>query len=1107
DLLLTPGAVEPGEPAVCIEAGEADLFQHVRRTGKEDAFYFRVRMRDGVSVEAAQRTTLVVSSNEMHYWQDLEEIHADGLVTIHDADSRLLHLTGTGMDGLLDFRSITIRKSPVAYLVGGALGEGRPSRAESSPLPDVTRVTCGGPVTVRRFERPHYIRKFLVEMKTLKSFGLDEQSAVELLAELQTRMLEEDIKQEDRAGILRVAGEIIEDMAVSQGRELLETGAGDALVRSLYFMRYVSPNLDMEEMAFLRDLEKKLNDKDLDLGTGEGAASLTIITFDKDVVTATRPDTADLSALARKRGVAHDFKPPFVDSVQKCDRMVVYCREQATGEGSAAGAGIEPVKVEMRGGEGPVVIKSYGPRKATRKSLTLLQSARHAAVYTGRRAGAGRPGREEGKIVRKRLVLDGDVYIRRLGEPGEREEDRPAANTLYEAWGDKLEWNRETGNGRLSGAPGVRPTLTYSGTPVFAPVSSNGDRRVSASTVSASAADAIAFSQSDKDGPISARLLKDVVIERNEVTVDGEKRRDSLTAAGWVEMAFHRDALGRNKPAQTIFSSLDYLRALGRVNLKTADGQAWGDYLVHEGRKHEGRDVEMTILYKISEQNRGRLLGERPFTPCNWPLRAVMSSAGASDFLGVLPGRDSQGSRLQTYTVVCDGEIRYMRYPKNAPLAGKTIFLKNVKVTRSESGSRSDTTLEAAERVEMEFVRAARAGDDPDKSAVSASRLFAKGQVHLSEPVEEVGALKMREAAADTLTWRRLDAKDAARAGDRVVLEGAGTTAPEVRYTVTQKVKIKKDGRVVDTATEEERTVINCSADGGSITVFRLQAPGQGKMEDNYVLAKKEAHVRRTGATIDSSGRRKVDAPWDLRAGKVTTYYIPSTEGGMSSRVKKIIAEGNVVATSNRMTATGARGEWERIYRADIIERTTLFAAKGGTARVRLLGKDRRGRPVVTKMRCADRIVFERTIFDELVSPKIAARARATLTNTVRVDHLGYADRDEKLNRDITLTCDRLDVGFADILREKGKGAEEGRLDVERMTATGNAKYQVFELLKKEHKYPDHLVLTSEGRGGYIEYNKPGSGSMVGRMRGKRDERGRYIEEAVRTVYRYDRDT
>ena len=123
----------------------------------------------------------------------------------------------------------------------------------------------------------------------------------------------------------------------------------------------------------------------------------------------------------------------------------------------------------------------------------------------------------------------------------------------------------------------------------------------------------------------------------------------------------------------------------------------------------------------------------------------------------------------------------------------------------------------------------------------------------------------------------------------------------------------------------------------------------------------------------------------------MTTYYIPATERGTRSRVKKIVAEGNVVVTGAQMTASGARGEWERLYKADIVERITLDAAGEGTAQVRLLSKDRRDRPTDTTMRCADSIVFERTIYDELVNPEVAARAKAVLTNTVRVDHLGYA--------------------------------------------------------------------------------------------------------------------
>ncbi len=1109
DVLLTPEVVSPDDPAVRIEAGRADLFQHARMKGKDEIPYFRSHLRDGVNVEASQRTKLVVSSDEMFYWQDLRAIRADGPVTIRDADSRLLHLTGEEMDGMLDFRNLIVHKSPVAYIVGGAFEREASTHNASEPR-NVTRITCRGPVTVRRFERPHYIKAFLAELETLVSFGPARDEVVQLLAALQKRMLEEGVKHEDHAGILKLAGEAIEELSVPHGTRLIEQDDGGTLLRAISYLRYVSPDLNLKDLRLLQELKRKLDEKDLDLGTNVSTASMTIITFETDVVTATRaavPELAsDLAALADKQDIADDFSPPFVDSVQRCERMVIYCREEA-GAGRESAAGMEPIKIELHGGERPVVMESYEPRNARRKKLAMFQSAKDAAVYTERRTRVDSSGKERAKLVQKRLVLDGDVYVRRF----ERQE-KPKGELIaaIEARGNRLEWSRNTGEGRLSGTPEERPTLEYSSAPAMAPFSSSNGRPASAFTVDASAARSITLFQPRGEGPTRVRLLEDVEIKRYQITSDGKKQRDLLKAADWTDLTFRRSVLQSSEADQGIFSSLESVRALGNVYLNSSNGEAWGDYLVHGKGKENGRDVEITALYKIDEQNREELLGDEPFVTRNWPLRAVMAGRSGADFLGTLREERGGTGGFQTYTTVCDGEIRYIHFPEDARSAGKAIFLKNVRIRRTESGSPTATTLEAAERVELDFIRVAASGEESDKTATAPSKLYAQGKVRLSEPVEKGGTSKRQEALADTLTWVRLDAAAApgGKAADRVALEGTGTIAPEVRYTVTQKVDVKRNGRVVDTATEEEQTVITCSPDGGRITVFRLQDPAQcEKPEDNYILAEKEAHVHRTGATINSAGGREADAPWDVRAKKITTYYIPATEKGMRARVKKIIADGGVVAGSSRMTATGDRGVWERIYRADIVEHTTLYAGPGGAARIRLLSKDRRGRPVDTKMRCADRIIFTRTIYDELVSPKVAATAKAVLINTVRVDHLGHIDKSEKLNQDITLTCDRLDIEFSDILRQKGRGIEDSRLDIERMIAAGDAKYQVFELLKKDHKYPDHLVLTSEGRGGYIEYNKPGSGSALGRMRGKKNERGEYIEEAFRTVYQYDKDT
>jgi hypothetical protein len=757
----------------------------------------------------------------------------------------------------------------------------------------------------------------------------------------------------------------------------------------------------------------------------------------------------------------------------------------------------------LRGADKQVIIKSFGPRGAEHKDLDTVQSADLAEVYTARRIYQSPSGEQQTRFVQTRMVLDGAVSVQKFEH--KQESADIASTAVYEAVGDTLTWDRDLGTGRLVGTRQSRPTLTYSSAPAMAPASSAGGSGNVNTSIQASAADSIEFFRKAGESVTRVRLNRDVVIEHSEVSPEG-KRRDSLKAGVWVDMNFQQAALGGEQPQQNIFSNLDSMRALGKVDLVTDKGEAWGDYLTHEKAAFADKPAAVTTLYRVTDANRKELLGDEEFTVGgDWPLRAVMTGAGSSDFLAATSDQQAAG-QLETYTAVCGERIQYVDFTGATPAAGKVIFTKDVKITKTRAATAGQTTLDAAKTVELDFVNAAGSDPQASKRSFDPVRLYAEGQVHMMEPADSPGVSKLQEAKADRLTWARLSADEAGgKATDRVILDGGNGTAPEIRYSVVQQLEVTKEGGAVETHTQEEQTVVSCSADGGKITLNTLRDPAQReKPEDNYILAEGGAYVHRTGATTDAAGKRAEDAPMDLRAQKLTTYYIPATEQGASSRVKKIVAEGNVVAASDQMTATGEHGEWERIYQADIIERTVLTAAPGGTAQVRLIGKDRRGRPSDTTITCRDKVVFTRTIFDEGVSPNVASKADAVFTNAVSVERLGYADNDKKLNEDVYLACDQLNLKFSDMMRDKAAGPTG--LEIAQMAAAGKADYKVFDLLKEEHKYPDERVLFSDGKADYIEYNKEGTGLMM-RMKGKRSASGHLVEPAWRIVYQYDSDT
>lgn len=1106
DIVLSPGTLNQSDTAVTIRSDRASLYRHAREEDGGTSYFFHAYLFGGVNLAARSRTPLVLATEEMEYWQEQKRISGDRAVRIRDADGKLFCLTGVGMDGMLDMRNLTVREKPVAYMTGGAFGDTGGAVPASSQ--DVTRITCLGPVSMRRFERPDSIGAFLTEFEGLKALGFTEEALVDFLSELQANMRSEGVRFGDRPGVMAIAEDVAAKQKVSNSERLLGGEGAGALLRALQYLSQVSPSIDAADLATLRDIYGKIAGKDIDLSGENGLVALTLVTFEKNVRAATRPAPADIETIANRDEETNsaDFSYPFVDSTQECERMIVYCREEASAR-KTGGSGIEPVKVEMlRGPDKPVIIKSFGPKDAERKELDTVQTANLAEAYTARRTYTTPSNEERSRFVQTRLMLTGAVRVQKL-ERREGQDAGTPATAIYDASGDKLVWDRETGAGRLVGAAGNRPILTYSTAAPMSP-SSTADTGDTSSSVEASAAEAIDFYKPVGETTTRVKLSKDVIVERFEVS-PGKKRHDSLRAADWAEMVFRQDAMKSDAPGGGIFSNLDSMRALGRVDLVTNDGEAWGDFLAHEKRAVADRPAAVTTLYRITDANCKQLTGEDKFAASDWPLRAVMTGVGGTEFLGTT-ARDKSASVLETYTTVCDESIQYMDFTDTAMPASGAVFRKNARITKTQTGSATQTTLEAADHVDLDFVKARASGAAEAKKSLDLLRLYAEGQVHMTEPENKGAQSKLQEAKADRLTWTRLTAEEGGgKAADRALLEGAGATAPEVRYTVAEKVDVKKPDGTVETEMQEEQTIVTCSPDTGRITLHALRDAAQReKLEDNYVLAESGAHVHRTGATTDASGKRREDAPWDLRAEKVTTYYIPATEKGMGNRLKKIVAEGNVVAGNDQITATGAHGEWERIYQADIIERTTLTAAPGGTAQVRLMGKDKRGRPSDTIITCIEKIIFTRTIYDAVVSPQIAARADAVCTDTVSVERLGFADKDEKLNDDLYLNCDELRIKFADMLRSDSGGPAGGKLDVSQMIAIGNARYERHGLLKLEHRYPDERVMLGKGNGGYIEYNKTDTGgALVGVMRGTKNAQDRYVKEAQRWEYQHDKDT
>jgi hypothetical protein len=1031
------------------------------------------------------------------------------------------------MEGNLDFRSMTVGRKVVSYMVSNAFGDS--GGASASGPQGVTRITCDGPVTLRRFEQPEDIGLFLKQFdeKLKPIVKKDEGAVVAFIAELQKRMREESVAYDDKTKVLAIAGDVAEAQHLRNGKQLFKGEAGDALMETVDCLYSVSPDFDGNELALLRGISAKIDSKDIDLSGPDGLSTLTLVIFDTNVRAATRPSPMELGAMVEREDSANaaDFSAPYVDSTQECERMIIYCREQPS-DRKGGGQGIEPVKVEMMRGASQVVIRSFGPRSAERKELDTYQTCDRADIYTARRSEAASSGeQQQTRFVQTRMLLAGAVNIQKFeyrqkkdeppastGVEGETKGDDAALTAIYNATGEVVEWDRETGHGVLVGKASEKPTLTYSSAPSdmspdsTAKAGANG----TASNVVAYATNSIEFFRMANESMTRVRFNGDVVVERTEISARG-KRLDSLKHADWAEMVFRQSAAqGQPKalgPGGDIFSNLESMKALGKVDFLSDKGEAWGDYMTHEKGKHEGHAAAITTLYKITEANRKGLIGDAEFKPGDWPLMAVMTGAGGSEFLGTT--KDDNGPAcVESYTANCDESIQYVDYTEKMPVDGKVIFTRKVKIDKSRSDSKAVTTLEASRRVDMDFVRSVPAGESAPgaKGSFDLRRLYAEGNVHMTEPEEKGGVSKLQEAKGDRLTWTSITPEESGgKAADRVVINGAGDISPEIRYTVSQKVATKKADGTVETKTQEEQTIVTCAADGGKITVYTLHDPKQReKLEDNYVLAEGGASVHRTGATIDAAKKRQDEAPIVLKAQKLTTYYIPATEKGASSRVKKIIAEENVVATSDEMTAEGARGVWERFYQPDILEQTTLTAAPGGTAKVRFIGKDKRGRPTDTTITCSDKAVFNRTIYDAGVSPQIAAKGDAVFTNTVSVARLGFADKAKKLNEDLYLNCDQLKVTFADTLRNDNGSA--GRMDIQQMIASGKTTYQIFNLLKEEHKYPNDKVLYSEGKAEYLEYNKDNPRMML-RMKGKRGANGRLLEPADRYVYTYDPDT
>ncbi|MFH1551027.1 MAG: hypothetical protein ABIH04_10770, partial [Planctomycetota bacterium] len=1118
------------------------ILSQIERTIREERYNsFVADLRNNVRIEGEQKNNLLLTGEGLSYDDALKSAESDVGVRVSDRHERQMILSGNGMKGMVNFKTLTFHRDITAYFAGSQFSVGSRRAPESGTETGdgkeqrITKITCSGPMTLRRFDDIPVLYGFLETFDKFRAtFGsppLEEKYAADCLRFFQRRFAESFIAADDRELAEADIRQFFAQSLPEAGRASPADEQVSLLLDALQKLGALSGDVEIEDVQLLRKMTAMLDGGELNVDRNGNGVSLLIITFRNDVVAATRQtESKSLTEIEAEDSARLIFREPFIDSWQKCDRLTILLKQWSkTGpDGKNVLQDPEPEKIEMAGYDQPVLMKSFSPvpEGSNIMQLDSIRECRQAHIYLEPDS-----QKKDSPPKQSRIVLIGDVLVQQFRLPDTKDGEATSAVSkhLYEASGAVLIWDRKTGQAELLGRaePQRRDEL-----PVWAGVENLREQppQIGYSSLTAGARSSQGEDHAAVVGRCSDRIEMDDVDEtRSRVTLYEDVKLDmsragaaagdpleTLQARNWVELTFDKRRENRGG-RETVFGGVESLEAAGEARTCGEKGQTWSDMLTYRVDRFADRPAKILILHRLTPANRDALLRGR-ISPQgrDWPLRAVMQSDSPPGFLDTDREEKTREENVPgTYTADCNDKITYIEFDDDAASpaeAAVVIFDKDVTLEKQSAGSRDISTLRAKDRVTLRFVAKEPRRKEGSSLMLELVSLRADGRAFVSEPRTGTDTTRIQQAEGDIITWRRPppagpgSASNGAAVPEKTVIAGNGFTAPRLR-TVTDKPKESKTPIPSGNLRVTEETILHCTKDGGVITIY--QSAGAGSPEK--LTAEKDAHTRQTRAVHGPGGRKPAEEVLHMGAGTLKVFMVPDERSKSGVTLKRIEAYDNVLISSRAFTAHSHKAVWERLYEADVIENTYLYATPRGNPRVEMRRRDSNGRSGRTVMTCTQELHLKKVVYDEEVNPKYSSETTAYLTENVNVDHYGFADRKNRaLHEDTHLTCDVLEIDFEKNPRtgqsgNSGIGGEIYR--IEKMIAKGDAKYMVHGTLEEEHRYPDQRVMLRDGEGGYIEYRTPGTSKVIGRMYGTKDSRGKYIKDARRTEYLYDSQT
>ena len=345
---------------------------------------FNADMVGDVKIDGKGKNFLKMRGERVSMDNERKTFSSDRLIVISDRQDERMLIRGFGMFGMIDGKGMSFKEDVVAYFAGSNFS-GSPQEDNDADIREkeeqrTTRITCDGPMQLRRYDDFPAILDFVEALEILRATlaeNTSEQNLIDALAYYQGMLIRQRLSHNDNEVLALIESDF------AKALPHLKTGPTPETVKqitvALGLLKEISGRIDAEEYAILKRLARDLEDENNDLNIspdGNGDVSLIIITFNRNVVAVTRAFRfVHISELAKEDDETNLYMEPYIDSWQKCEKLSVYLmRDSGKSDKDGSQGVIEPVKIEMLGGDKKVYMKSYSPiekKRADGKTVKL----------------------------------------------------------------------------------------------------------------------------------------------------------------------------------------------------------------------------------------------------------------------------------------------------------------------------------------------------------------------------------------------------------------------------------------------------------------------------------------------------------------------------------------------------------------------------------------------------------------------------------------------------------------------------------------------------------------------------------------------------------------